>query len=100
MSKVVAPLSAKDILAIQQLQARFALAFDEVLPDAAKAWADTFTPDGQFTLLTSSGAIQKKANGTKQLIALHGELAKPEKRHWYTNLLIEPERGGARMQSY
>src|SRR5258708_7810644 len=75
-------------------------AFDEVLPDAAKAWADTFTPDGQFTLLTSSGAIQKKANGTKQLIALHGELAKPEKRHWYTNLLIEPERGGARMQSY
>ena len=100
MSKAPAALSAKHILAIQQLQARFAQAFDDVPHDAAKTWADTFTKDGTFALLDPSGAVQMQAQGTEELIAMHDRLADPAKRHWYTNLLIEPAPGGASMQFY
>jgi hypothetical protein len=93
-------LAANDILEIQQLNARFALAFDLLLPDPADTWAGTFTPDGSFTLLDASGAVQKKATGTKELIALHGDLAVPTIRHWYDNLLIDRDPVGARMQCY
>jgi hypothetical protein len=96
MSKTTAPgLTVNDILAIQQLNARFALAFDKCLPNPAVAWANTFTPEGKFTLLDSTGSVQREAEGTKKLIALHDELAKPTIRHWYSNLLIERERRGA-----
>jgi SnoaL-like domain len=101
MSKAIASgMPAKDILSIQQLQARFAMAFDEILPNPAAAWASTFTSDGEFVLMDSSCAVQKKAKGTKELMALHGELADPAVRHWYGNILIEPEPEGARMQCY
>jgi SnoaL-like protein len=101
MKKAGAPkLTANDILAIQQLNARFAMAFDDLLSDSAVAWASTFAPDGKFTLLDSNGTLQKEAKGTQKLIDLHGELALPTIRHWYSNLLIERDRGGARMQCY
>jgi len=94
-------LSAKDLLAIEQLNARFAQAFDMILPDPAAAWAGTFSPTGDFTLLDAGGHVQAKAHGTRELKALHGQLARPTSRHWYTNLLIEPDRGGrARMRCY
>jgi hypothetical protein len=100
MKNAAAKLTANDVLSIQQLNARFALAFDGILPNAAVAWAGTFTPDGRFTLLDPSGAVQRNAEGTKQLIDLHGELSLPTIRHWYSNLLIESDRGSARMTCY
>ena len=93
-------LVANDILAIHQLHARFALAFDDLLPDSAVEWASTFTPGGTFELRDSGGAVQKKAQGTKELMALHSELANSAIRHWYGNLLIDPQPGGARMRCY
>jgi len=102
MRKRASPkLSASDIVAIEQLNARFALAFDEVLPDPATAWAGTFAPDGKFTVCDSQGTVQMHASGTEELIALHRKIANPAIRHWYTNLLIERERAGtARMRCY
>jgi hypothetical protein len=96
----MAKLTANDILGIEQLNARFAMAFDGRLPDPAKEWAGTFTPTGEFILVASNGEVQERAKGTKELVALHDKLANPLVRHWYGNLLIESDGAGARMRCY
>jgi SnoaL-like domain len=94
-------LSVADILAIQQLNARYALAFDDLLPDPALVWADTFTTGGRFTLVAADGKIQLEARGRLELQKLHDQFPdRSTTRHWYENLFIEGVRGGARMLCY
>jgi SnoaL-like domain len=97
----MAKLSAKDLIEIEQLNARYAFAFDDLLSDAAAAWAATFAPDGRFTLRDAHDNVQVDEQGTKALKKLHDKFSdRATTRHWYGNLLIEPARGGARMRCY
>ena len=91
-------LSQSDLLAIQQLNARYAHAFDNLVPNPAAAWARTFTPDGCFVLVTTEGQLVAKARGTKRLMELHASFQHGAAvRHWFTNLAIDAQRNGARM---
>lgn len=49
-------LSAEDRLAIMETLSRYNHAIDDLLPDAARAWADCFTDDGVFRAVCRSGA--------------------------------------------
>src|SRR5262245_55123032 len=94
-------LSSHDILAIHQLNAQFALAIDDLVPNPAVAWADTFTPDGRWIVRNLDGEVVQAAIGTSELRDRHDKF--PERdaiRHWYTNFLIEPDAQGARMTCY
>jgi hypothetical protein len=100
-SHAAGQLSTDDIIAIQQLNARYVVAIDDLVPSSTAVWADTFVPDGSFTLRDSAGNIQVHAEGTAQLkaqCALFPDRANT--RHWVTNLLIEPDGDGARATSY
>src|SRR5215510_8414450 len=89
-------LHQNDLLAIQQLNARYAHAFDNLVPDPAAAWASTFTSDGKFVLVTASGQLLAKARGTKQLMELHASFQHgAAMRHWFTNLVIKEQGNGA-----
>ncbi|MGA3004106.1 MAG: nuclear transport factor 2 family protein [Acetobacteraceae bacterium] len=94
-------LSTDDIIAIQQLNARYVVAIDDLVPSSAAVWANTFTPDGSFTLRDSAGHIQVHAKGTAQLKAQCVKFPdRANTRHWFTNLLIEPDDEGVRMTCY
>ena len=94
-------LAVSDILAIQRLNARYAFAFDDLLPEPAAAWASTFTPNGSFRLLDANGNVQLEAKGTRELQALHNNFPnRSTTRHWYANLLIRPKGRGASMRCY
>lgn len=49
-------LTTDDRLAIMDRLSRYNHAIDDLLPDAADAWADCFTEDGTFRAVTRSGA--------------------------------------------
>ena len=83
------PLAPEDLLAIQELYARYnhAIDFGDV-----EAWVATFTPDGAFATNMSAPAA-----GAEQLRALGTVLAaRLDSRHWTNNLIIEAAPGGAR----
>lgn len=85
-------LSTEDILAIQQLYARYNHAIDAGKGDA---WAACFTPDGTFTSASGNFA------GTEQLASFGTAFAKRLKaRHWTNNLVIEPAASGATGSCY
>jgi hypothetical protein len=80
-------LATEDVLAIQQLYARYNHAIDAGKGDA---WAACFTPDGTFT--SATGAF----SGTEALSGFGTAFAQRLKaRHWTNNLVIEPAASGA-----
>ena len=80
-------LSTEDMVAIQQLYARYNHAIDFGKGDA---WAACFTADGTF----KSGA--GNFAGTEQLAGFaNGFSQRIKARHWTNNLIIEPADGGA-----
>jgi hypothetical protein len=95
-------LAPGDLFAIQQLNARYAAALDDLVPDSASRWAETFTPDGSFTLIAGDGkTIVVQANGAAELVALQRSFPDPHStRHWFNNIVIEANDPGARMTSY
>jgi actinorhodin biosynthesis protein ActVIA len=78
-------LSTQDYVDIEQLYATYNHAIDS---GDAEGWAGTFTPDGTFNKYTGHdqlvGFIEgwKKNNGANR-------------RHWNTNLRIQPSKDGA-----
>lgn len=84
-------LTPQDLVEIQQLYAKYNWALDS---GDAKAYADTFTPDGIFNK-TNVGrdALMKFAD------TFHAGLGSHVK-HWNTNLLITPSATGAAGQVY
>lgn len=75
-------LSAEDVLAIQQLYARYNHAIDFGRP---AEWADCFTADGVFTSATTG-----ESKGTEALTAFAtGFSARLKARHWVSNLVLD-----------
>jgi uncharacterized protein (TIGR02246 family) len=82
MTLATSALATEDMLAIQQLYARYNHAIDS---GEAAGWAACFTADGTFT----SGASGSYA-GTEQLAAFaQGFASRMKARHWTNNLLLE-----------
>ena len=61
-------LTTDDRLAIMDRLSRYNQAIDNLLPNAADAWADCFTDDGTFRAVTSSGATARDrfSDGVRQ----------------------------------
>lgn len=95
-------LTIDDIIAIQALNVRYAIALDDLVQDSASKWAETFTSDGDFTLIAGDGTtVLVRASGSAQLSALQRSFPNPHfTRHWFSNLLIESDAQDARMTSY
>jgi hypothetical protein len=95
-------LSAEDIVSIGQLNAEYAVALDGLVSDSVARLANTFTTDGTFSIVSSSGEpIVPEVQGTASLIGLFSRATDvATTRHWYNNLLIEPDGDGARMTCY
>ncbi|GAB4323159.1 MAG: hypothetical protein Kow0010_04360 [Dehalococcoidia bacterium] len=86
-------LPAEDVLAIQQLYARYNHAIDS---GNAEAWADCFTDDATFDAqpvgpLRGRDALIEFARNYSQNV---------RGRHWTNNLLLEEAEGGARGTCY
>lgn len=84
-----------DQLAIRNLLARHFYALDgltALVPGApARSWAETFAPDGRFTIVRASGETVVEVAGRPALEALFAQFPDVERtRHWINDLLIEP----------
>ena len=88
--KSAAPLTAQDLVDIQQLYARYNWAIDA---GDSEAYAATFTPDGVFNNNAGHDAIVKFADTFHAGLGAHVH-------HWNTNLLIQPTADGASGQVY
>ena len=85
-------LTAEDRLAIEALYARYAHAADT--SDAA-AWADCYTPDGQFQ------SFDRTHSGREALMGvIEASRRRPPGRHWISNLVVEPSEFGATGTAY
>lgn len=84
------PLTADDLVEIQQLYATYNWAIDA---GDSKGYAATFTPDGVFNTHVGHDAIVKFADGFHAGLGSHV-------RHWNTNLMIRPTPTGANGQVY
>ena len=94
-------LSARDRVDIYELNAEYGFAVDDLLPDSATAWANTFASDGRFILLDADGNVELDVKGTKAPKKAHDQFPnRSTTRHFYGSLLIEPVRGGARMRCH
>ncbi|MEX0782410.1 MAG: nuclear transport factor 2 family protein [Dehalococcoidia bacterium] len=93
MTLAASTLATEDLLAIQQLYARYNHAIDS---GDATGWAACFTPAGTFT----SGASGSFA-GTEQLTGFaQGFASRLKARHWTNNLIIDADGDGARGTCY
>lgn len=86
-------LATEDIVAIQQLYARYNHAIDF---GDGPGWAACFTADGVFTsgmsgTQTGSAALEAFATGFA---------ARMKARHWTNNLVIDADEAGARGKCY
>lgn len=86
-------LATEDMLAIQQLYARYNHAIDS---GDAQGWAACFIPNGSFTS-SASGSL----SGSDALASFAaGFAARLKARHWTNNLVLEAEGTGAAGKCY
>lgn len=81
-----AELSTQDYIDIEQLYAQYNHAIDS---GDAEAWAATFTPDGQFMRFTGADALKGFIKQWRE------NMNGANRRHWNSNLRIEPTADGA-----
>lgn len=79
-------LSTQDYIDIQQLYARYYTAIDS---GKGEAWADTFVPDGVFNELKGRDALVNLVHD------YYRNGGGNTRRHWHTNLVINPTAEGA-----
>ncbi|MBW4577612.1 MAG: nuclear transport factor 2 family protein [Aphanothece sp. CMT-3BRIN-NPC111] len=96
------PLSPVDMLEIQQLYSQYFYALDGLLGrDSATKWANTFAPNGKFSIVKADGTLVEQATGRQALINLYKTFPNVETtRHWMNNLMIEPDTQGAKGGCY
>ncbi|MBE9098315.1 nuclear transport factor 2 family protein [Vacuolonema iberomarrocanum] len=86
-------LSANDQLAIHALNSRYFYTLDGLtflIPgDAAENWADTFTPDGRFSIVRWDREVVMEVSGRKALADAFRTFPDIETtRHWSNNFFI------------
>lgn len=93
MTLATRTLATEDLLAIQQLYARYNHAIDS---GDGPGWAACFTGDGVFT-----SGMSGTVTGAEALSAFAtGFAARLKARHWINNLVIEADGAGARGKCY
>ena len=120
-------LTTEDRLGIMETLSRYNQAIDGFLPNAAEAWADTFTEDGTFravgdvqpdashagilgsayraSVLEASHAAETRisARGRAELCAFAASVHEAPRRlgyHWVNNVIIEGDGDRASMTCY
>jgi hypothetical protein len=94
-------MKAEDVIAIEQLNARYTQALDGLLPDPSEAWADTFVPEGVVTIAGADGMVVAQAAGRAKIVQLWRTFPDvAATRHWLGNLLIDLDGDEARMRCY
>lgn len=91
-------LTADDRIAIEELMARYNVAFDSC---DVQAWVDTFLPDGVFDGIY---AVTVGAEALGEFLRWHWSdpklAAHRGSQHWVTNVVIEGNETEARVQCY
>lgn len=98
-------LSPADAIAIEDLNALpfYALdGLDELITgDPGIYWANTFTPNGTFSIVQEGKGVLLKVMGFAQLVAAYKTFPDiATTRHWINDLIIEPDIGGAKAGCY
>lgn len=88
------PLSTEDRLALHELYARYAHAFDG---GDAEAWSALFAPDASF-ILPDGSSLTGTAALREFVVTRTAET--PGMKHLMTNVLVEEAAGGARGTAY
>ena len=104
-SPTSAELSSADRLEISELYCRYFYSIDGLTAivggKADQNWADTFTADGEFSVVRANGDVLAKVRGTAELLKLYATLPDVETtRHWTNNLLVRPDELGVRGGCY
>lgn len=100
-----AEISLADRLEIFELYSRHFYSLDGLFAivggQANRNWVDTFTKDGEFSIVRADGNVLTKASGTNELISIYATfLDVKTTRHWINNLVICPEEAGVRGGCY
>jgi hypothetical protein len=104
-SPTSAEISSADRLEIFELYSRYFHSIDGLTAvvggKADQNWADTFTADGEFSLVGANGDVLAKVRGTAELVKLYATFPDIETtRHWMNNLLMRPDESGVRAGCY
>ncbi len=98
-----ADVSSADRLEITELYSRHFYSLDGLTAvlggQADRNWADTFTSDGEFSMVTSGGEILSQAKGTDELVKVYATFHHTT-RHWMNHLLMLAADSGVRGGCY
>ena len=100
-----ADISPADQLKITELYSRHFYSLDGLTAivggEADQNWADTFTPDGEFSLARANGDIVAKVRGREELVKIYATFLDIQTtRHWMNNLVMHPNEFGVRGGCY
>ena len=95
-------LSPNDRLEISDLYAHHFYSLDALGGgNSSRDWAETFTPDGVFSIVRAGGERLFEVRGTTELIAAYATFPAVETtRHWMNNMFVAAADGGARGGCY
>jgi hypothetical protein len=104
-SVTLADISPADRLEIIELYSRHFHSLDGLTAivggEADQNWADTFTPDGEFSLARANGDIVAKIRGREELVKIYATFSDIQTtRHWMNNLVMRPNELGVRGGCY
>ena len=100
-----ADISSADRLQISELYSRHFYSLDGLIAvvggEANQNWADTFTADGEFSIVRANGDVLAQARGTAELVKTYATFPDDQTtRHWMNNLLLRPNEAGVRGGCY
>jgi len=98
-------ISPADRLEITELYSRHFYSLDGLTAifggEADQNWADTFTPDGEFSIVRANGDIVAKVRGREELVKIYATFPDVQStRHWMNNVVIRPDESGIRGGCY
>jgi hypothetical protein len=98
-----ADISSADRLEIAELYSRHFYSLDGLTAiiggKVDQNWTDTFTADGEFTMVRANGHVLVTARGTEELVKTYATFLHTT-RHWMNHLLILPGESGVRGSCY
>jgi len=99
------PASAADRADISELYARHFYSLDGLTAilggKADQNWADTFTADGEFSLVKADGEVVVHVRGTEELVRIYAAFPDVQTtRHWMNNLVTRTDESGVRGGCY